>query len=472
MLGSINLSGTFDVRDRYGNPQPAPWMTLVVWDEDGVGDDDIKAEVVLGPDGSFSIDSMRNRDGDDNDPDQRLDLYFQFKTQGPDILVSDTGRDVHKWRTDTYHNIADGSHFFDFYLPSGSLNEPAAWIWLDTIWSWDYVHGEVGQAPGDVAIRWQDGRNTLLPCIDNSCFLPIYPINGVFISDAQIVSADIVRHEVGHHLMYRARGNDFWFDLNDLEDWIACVITGHSFFEATTPRCAHTEGWASFIAIATDGESTDSCYDFGLGPCSGINVDLEAANRNDGRNIGDDVEARSAATYLDLVDSANEGMDHAEYPFLWVWWSTATQEVPSEFWGYWYWHYWQYRHYPIQALYWNGIDYNALPIVAVPDMQFPVSSRAVNLCSFVSDHESTDDELDWVLGFTQGTQCNVLLQSYTLDVNPTGSGYCLIGIEVTDGIGIAADLFRIDFSGSPPPTPGPYGVFLPAIHSTNMASGC
>ncbi len=331
-------------------------MTLTVWDEDGVGDDDIKSEILLDANGSFSLNPLRNRDGDDNDPDGRLDLYFQFEVWGPDIKVSNSSGDVYKWRTATYQNIADGTHHFDFNLPSGSVNEPASWVWLDIIWSWDFIHNQIGTAPGDVDIKWGDGQNTLLPCISNSCFFPFFPISGVFISDLHLASADIVRHEVAHNLMYRARGDDFWFDIDDIPDWKACVLTGHSFFESTTPMCAHTEGWASYVAISTDGNVVDSCYDFGVGPCTGINVNLETPNRNDGRNTGDSVEARSAGTYLDLVDTTNESMDNTSYAFFDVWGSTSIQETALEFWGNWYWAQSDKRHYTIQALFWNSIE--------------------------------------------------------------------------------------------------------------------
>lgn len=189
------MSGSFTAHDRLANPNPVIYIRVQVWDEDA-GDDDLLAEGWTSFNGQFGPFVLDNTDSDEAGA---LDLYVKLVADGLVVDVSNKDDAFYAWRTATHNNIADGSYSWDAVVPAAGPNEEALWILKDLTdeWFWLLDNTSDGQ-PGQMIARWEKDEDSFFPCTDNSCFFPILPISAIFISDANVESADTVRHEGAH----------------------------------------------------------------------------------------------------------------------------------------------------------------------------------------------------------------------------------------------------------------------------------
>jgi hypothetical protein len=460
------------------NPNPVAYIKVQIWDEDA-GNDDLLAEGLTGNAGQFGPFILNNTDGDEAG---KLDVYIKFVADGLVVDVTNKNDALYAWRTTTNNDIADGSHAWNVSLPPiTGPNEEALWIFKDLTdeWFWLLDNTSSGQ-PAQMIARWERGENSFFPCTDNSCFFPILPISGIFISDANVDSADTVRHEGAHWQMWEERGRSMWFNLQtDLASWQACVLSGHNFYEQTTPLCAYTEGWPSFIAVAADGDDTDTCYDWGRNVCAASHVDVEAVNRtNEAPDwpIGDDVEGRVTTALYDMVDAPPDGLDNGvdgrdtvQYTFNMVWETSNTKESAWSFWDDWYDSQPNFRHYAVQALWWNGLNFNYSVENTTPaSINLKNEATVFDVCWYARDKESSLAELEWSLSKVGGSQCSHLTfnESEIIIDAGIGVGECIIGLSVNDGIHTAAGVTTLQFGPISPP--GPYRTFLPLIVSEGV----
>jgi hypothetical protein len=323
------------------------------------------------------------------------------------------------------------------------------WIFQDLRRAWDYVHTVTGDDPGSVAARWEAGINSLSWCDGDSCccpaeFNPCAGISGIFIADNHISSEDTVVHETGHQYMVNAMG--FWFGPpNTWDDFNACVIQGHDFFDVKTELCAWTEGWAYFLALAVH---DDPVFTRG----SGASRDLEQPTWGDGLAEGDMVEGRIAGALYDIFDNTNDGYDQVYFGFNSIW--EIFSALPEEDTFTDFWNSWQSsshnQHLAIQAIYQNTIVYNQAPTLQIPDrnlLQGFNYDKVIDLWAYSDDVESRDWELEWTLSNVSDWHCGVGLDSlgyvtaYPPDTNWLGS--CNVEIQISDGISTTTDIFTL-----------------------------
>jgi hypothetical protein len=459
------VRGDFHYNARDGQWSPARSTKVYLYDSDPGGTDDLLATTTTSADpnanGTFQFPAVTNWDADDSDPDpnnRRLDLYVVWETDNTDSptarrRVTTFGDWAYQWSSGTPRvNVPDGtSDFFNYTVPDGG-SQPAMWIFQDLLRAWEYVRNNSNPQtdPGSVTARWEFNRNDLSPCT-NSCFYAGPGGPYIFIAHHHRNSADTIIHEVGHHYMYNATGWWLWWD-------IGCY--NHDLFTQESVNCAWSEGWSDFFAVAGNG---DSCYDLGLGPCTGTadrdHYNLETHTRNDNPQQfpwGDTVEGRVAGALYDLVDPNNEApwWDSANFGFAPIW--NIVRVAPHETTFFEFWNSWKTsgnnKHHAVRAIYQNTIDYDTAPRFnpLLPDrtvLQNFVWNQAIDLWAHSEDDESADTELGWQILSVTDPRCGVSLDANRyVNIAPQQGwlGSCDVTISVSDSIKASTDTFRVN----------------------------
>jgi len=460
--GQVTMQGTLSYTDRDGNTVPARFTKVHLYDQDPGGIDDRLSTVETNTNGFFWFFARTNWDDDGTEPDpddRRLDLYFIIEANYDDSPTSRhrvTYFDDHTytWPTSVLTNISDGTINVVVPIPNNSPTLPAMWIFQDLRRAWEYVRNNTNPQtdPGSVTARWETGRNDLTPC-GGSCFYAGPGGPYIFIADNSVGSPDTVVHETGHHYMYNATGWWLWWD-------IGCY--DHGLFSQEDVNCAWSEGWADFLPLAVNSmlNPNDTCYDFGVGPCTGIpdqgHYNLETHNRNDNPSQfpwGDTVEGRVAGALYDLWDSTNEPIyDIATFGFDPI--ADLVFQAPHEDTVHKFWDSWkasgQNKHQAVQAIYQNTIDYDTAPRfdpplpdrVALQNLTMP---HVIDLWDYATDDESTDAELGWQIISVTDPRCRVSLDSHFVNLAPQPGwlGSCDVTLSVSDGIKANTDTFRV-----------------------------
>jgi hypothetical protein len=229
--------------------------------------------------------------------------------------------------------------------------------------------------------------------------------------------------------------------------WYQFSCFDHEIYSQESTQCGWSEGWADFFAIAVNG---DACYDFDIGPCTGVvdvrYFDLENHTRNDpnaqGSWWGDGVEGRVAGALYDLMDSTNESpwFDTASWgfdPIVDVALVGSGKSNLNEFWnGY----LGTDKHDGIRSIYQNTIDYDQAPAFAsIPSQNilqnFPYT-HVLDLWDYSSDAESPDTSLTYQLISVSDARCGISLDSHWINANPQMSwtGSCYVTVSVNDTI--------------------------------------
>lgn len=448
--GEVSVRGSFAYTDRAGQSQPARYMKAYLYDADPGGTDDLLAETIVGSTGTFVFPTIRNWDVDggigQTSTTGRLDLYVVW---GTDYVDSTTARrrvtrfndQVYQWNSGVAQvDIPDGEANFNYFVPVNDLQRGAMLIFQDLRRGWEYIQNNTGTDPGSSTARWEFGQATLFPC-NSGCFWPFPSVNGIFIPNGGEQSADVVVHELGHQYMYNASG---WWGVD-----VSCF--NHNIFSRTSWLCAWSEGWSDFFALAIN--SSDTCFDFGIGPCGAGGAqfeNLETPTWRDGKPEGDGVEGRVAGALYDLFDTVSDGTDHAGFGFSPIWTIVGDNTSEDRFGMFWLmWRTLGYNgHYGVQSVYQNTIDYDEPPSIRLPDVTVfkdMVIDHVLDLWNYSSNSESADVDLTWsIVGMSNGS-CGVAVQGHYIATAPLAGflGNCDITIRVSDGLKTSDDQFNV-----------------------------
>ncbi len=450
--GEVIAQGSLHFYDRINTYGPAVATQVYLYDDDGAAgfdnSDDRLDATRTDAQGVFTFTPQVNWDADAAPSGERaLDLYVVWETDDPisGQRTTDFADWSYQFRSETITDTPAGSLAFAYYIPNNARWEPAMWIFQDMIRGWTYVHSAAGENAGEAVVRWEDGATALSPC-DGSCFCPGAAVKGIFIDDQGAGSPDIVVHELGHHFMYNAVGA--WWQA-DPESMSAC--TNHGLRDSINPMCAWTEGWASFFALAVNG---DACFDWESPPCQGLTVNLELPTWGSQQwNDGDEVEGRVAGALYDLLDSREDGQDRAAVGFGPIW--AIADETEAENGLASFWDRWKAgpedAHLPVQALYQNTINYNTPPLLLLPDrkvLEGRANPRAIDLSAYTADSESDAGELAWEIVTVSDWHCDLVgidSQKY-VNLNIPYRGWynaCDITVRATDGLQSTEDTFAV-----------------------------
>jgi len=451
-LDEIVAQGSLHFYDRVNRYSPAVAVRVYLYDDDGAagpdGSDDRLETTRTDAQGIFTFTSRLNWDADGGSSGKRaLDLYVVWETADPVSEQRTTDFDdwSYQFRSETVADAPAGALAFDYYIPNNAQWEPAMWIFQDMIRGWTYVQAAAGGSAGEAAARWEAGATKLSPC-DGPCFSPGASVKGIFLDDQGAGSPDIVVHELGHHFLYNAVGS--WWQVDPVS-MAAC--TDHGLREAINPMCAWIEGWASFFALAVNG---DACFDWESPPCQGLTANLELPTwEMEEWNDGDAVEGRVAGALYDLLDDREDGLDRAAVGFDAIWaiaGDAALETGLAEFWE-------QWKagpedaHLPVQALYQNTINYNTSPLMQLPDCKVIARlahPHAIDLGTCTTDDESDPSQLEWYIVAVNDWHCSqvgINDQQYVSIYVPDLGWYntCEVTIRATDGLHSTEDTIKI-----------------------------
>ena len=265
----------------------------------------------------------------------------------------------------------------------------------------------------------------------------------IFIAQDNVISADAIVHEAGHHYLWNATGWWWW----DPPCW------DHAPFSQEDDTCAWSEGWADFLPLAVNG---DACYDYDEGPCTGNpderHFNLETHGRGDQFPEGDVVEGRVAGALYDQFDSANEGFDSATFGFVPITDIAFHGESEDRFSMFW--ESWkaseQKKHKAVRAIYQNTIDYDGAPLFYLPLPDVTVLQgisypHIIDLWAFTGDDESTDLELSYQITGVSAWHCEASLDGRWVNVIPQPGwlGQCIVTLRVSDSFKTAEDVFQV-----------------------------
>ncbi len=484
MPGTVTVSGTVAYTDRNGAAgRPAGYINVQVWDQEADGSWHWLEEKSADNNGHFQFDPRENWDDDPGDPDHRLDLYLQFETiynrnQANEQKVTKVDDSTYIWPIDplggsyTRWNVNNGNFSVSKALPSRpDERAKAIWLFEDLMRAYWTVPGD----PQSGHIHWEAGRTcidvkfgvTITTVCDSAFFLPLLEPYGIFIPDLPETanSQDTVVHEIAHQ--YMSNTNGFWYPFDGgYDDYQACVLNEHHYFDNTTDICAYTEGWADFVAVAVNQslDVNDVCFDWVSNHCAGNSQNIETPARGDGNNEGDTVEGRVAGSLWDLYDPVNEDYDHSSVGWSSIW-GGQRATGPFTFRGFW--DTWANmsqtngvynKHNAVQSIYQNSIDYDNSPVFSPPLPDITVLAgipreNAINLCNFVTDAESKCQELRFEIAMG----CGPTIHNQHIDVPAMNVGGCDILVGADDGLKMTFDLFHLTIA----PVRG--RVFLPII---------
>jgi len=467
--GQVTVQGTLSYSDRNGNSASGRFTKVYLYDQDPGGTDDLLATTTTDANGFFQFPARMNWDDDDSNSDpnnRRLDLYVVFEADYNDSVtsrrrVTNTGGQTYTWPTSVLNNISDGTNNVNVPIQNGSPALGAMWIFQDLRRVWETIYNNTNPHidPGSVTAKWKEGIN----CYNLICSSFFWGGAGgpfVFIRQDDLISADMVVHETGHHLMYNATGYWTWWDMSCYE---------HYLFEPEDVNCAWTEGWGDFLALAVN--NTDACFDWKIGPCGAGQQsfeNIETPTWGDNRPQGDTVEGRVAGALYDLWDNTNEpAYDSATFglaPIAKIVLQGPSEERFLDFWDGWK-ASGQNKYHAVRAIYQNTIDYDTAPRFdpPLPDrtvLQNFAWIHAIDLWGFSTDEESSDWELGWQIVYTSDWHCGVSIdaQGY-IDIHPQPGwlGSCDVTVRVSDTLKTADDIFRVNVA----PVRG--RVYLPIV---------
>ncbi len=219
----------------------------------------------------------------------RVEVWCQtdyVREGGTDMVVThDENAIPYRASTDLQSGIPDGTFFFGDWIV-GFDNEDLKAFWaFDTeqaTYRYFYlIRGDGTEYPGTIAATWHPGST------DGNYFRP--PV--IHLTDTAPWATDIVAHESGHSVMYRAYKN--WLPDND------CPAPRQVNLNSAI-HCAWFEGWADFTALAVNGDPV-------LAGDSGDALNLETPTwYTPDWDTGMRVEGHVAGALWDILDAANE----------------------------------------------------------------------------------------------------------------------------------------------------------------------
>lgn len=439
----VTVNGNFTYADRFGTLKNAKGIKVQLWDWDADGNHDLLAETFVGSDGTFGFPTLANWDIDDFDPtlsNRRLDLFVIALSENDQINVTNLSGGVYKWYSLNHYNVDTSDLEISMHLPYDDRYtfEPM-WFFQDTMRTREFFLNFTYPPtdPGYLAVQWERYQNSQYG-LNSSFFWALDPVH-VFIQHDSSLSSDTVVHELGHHIMWNHTGQWFYYQ---------CGL-GHRIFSQELPSCAWSEGWADFLALATDGDDEDDCFDFDKGPCTGLvdtrHFDLENHTRLDDQGVfpwGDGVEGRVAGALLDLMDPTNEDpwFDTALWEFDLIADTTLERDGQGNFEAFWNSSMGADKHNGVRSIFQNTIDYDSPPVFSIiPDQSilqnFP-HAHVLDLWQYTYDAESPDQFLTYDIDDVSDPRCGISLDSHWVSASPEPywTGSCLVSVRVSDSI--------------------------------------
>lgn len=434
------------------------------WDEDQFSADDFLGDIVVLPDGTWSIDFDNNSDG--GAEPGTADVYITFRTNNSEVQIHRADDTVYSTSTAVlFPNITGGSHNAggwraDWGVNGVSDHNERAFELIDGLTrAWSAGIG-FGHNAHKTFCEWYLGST------DGSYYRRAE--DRIYYEDSDVSSIDVLMHEYGH---------SFHDSFNGEGDWPPGAGGPHSFTGHYTDGLALTEGYGTYFSCAAQGD--DRWYD-SYDPANLIHFDCDANWDGNGDPNGNsdnlsndpwwgyDTESAVLSMLLDIDDTRNSPTD----PYDWS--SFGANEIHDIFYN----HFVDGHHlYSIRDFYAGWYDRNQ-PYrpkmngqMMVHGMKQGIDRPALGLSVGLDLYAGT-----WYFGgygrgsFTvmnYGSQAYALNQLYVWVTNPAGqtcfNGYGGDGNNAAIPTGTTRAIFKsADQTGmntAPGSTTAPYGVY-------------
>lgn len=299
LAGKAYIDGTVLFLDHKGSYKACRYCTVEVrdWDNGGLADDRL-ATLTTDYDGWFGVElsNANEEDGTKND------VYFRIVTDSKvGSVVDDQGRAYSYDTGIRRQDIWDGTHNLGrVELWTTSWDAGGFFIHRSIATGWNTMKSYVNDDIGPVGVVYPA---EYLSYGDHDRDTAHYHAGGQIHLGSDALSADVHAHEQGHYIMYWAYGNDW-------PSGSACPKP-RLLEQETNVHCAWREGWATYMALVTWGNSKYRFND---------NSWIDIESRDPYSIDGTDAELRVAGTLWDLTDSVAETYDNVDYQF-WTLWS-------------------------------------------------------------------------------------------------------------------------------------------------------
>lgn len=422
--GRVTVSGRFYYFDARGQLTPGKYVTVYLFDQDDLSDDDYLGVTITDKNGYWQIRDISNYDGFQG----TLDIYTVFTTSTDKRRVENYDDQAYEWKSNVTKDVPDGNvDLGRFEVRKGNQHEGALWIFQVLRDGWAYVSRY--NDPGKCTVEWEYLRDVGAEYVLGE---------DIHLRSSDRSFPDVILHEVAHNYMWNIYGE--WFPNTHCP-------SPHYLGQASHVNCAWTEGWASFFPLAVYDDGTANAAIFNLG-YSQVNMESPDA----AWDRGDEVEGRVTAALWDIYDKFDDGADQHGYGFDEIWDVIYNQNDNrfSEFWSA-----WKTRghakHHAVASIYQNTIDYNTKPLwVSLPDQTLEENSSAlkvIDLWNYVWDNESTDLQLSFSIVGNTNPNCGVRIAADRyIDIIPGKNwyGHSDVTIQVSDLAETATDEFRIN----------------------------
>lgn len=282
-----------------GPVQGVPRLRLRAYDRDAEGGDDLLARGETDDQGDYEL----CFDGGDGDESGGQDVYVTGLSYNDYWSVVDPeNRGLYTFRTPVVPDVERGDReIVDYLATPGSTDEGVFRIFTAVHATWKAYTGWAGNPGGcwvagdspcrSIPIKWAPDFTVPYPfhrrCVNRPCSEPDH----IVLSASNQLEKMTVAHEIGHFIMNYAYDDAY-------PPTPSC--DGYRYMnQATSEGCAWAEGWATWLAVQTYGDTHRR-----WGPLD-PSVDLENATWDTpewGGMTGPDIEGRVAAALLDIAD--------------------------------------------------------------------------------------------------------------------------------------------------------------------------
>jgi hypothetical protein len=281
----ITVRGRLTYLDFEGTWRPLVNASVNLYDDDTFGDEHLGTTTTnWNGEWSFSVNN------DDGWLQNGRDIYYRFHLGNTRWDVHDSGGSQYVWQSAVHNDLSDGA-VVDYGNETGSTDPTAMQVFGIINLGWNHITSVGGQDPGYIEVRHPTSSS--------------FHSGGVVnIAGSDNDGPDVILHEYGHGLMYRAFGN-------------TGISPGgpHGFGDDLQDSgLAYSEGWATgfMLSLCPDGE-----YNWHEGTNEGSGEWPACTSQNDfGREIerfsdggnreGERNEGRVAAVINDFRDFPND----------------------------------------------------------------------------------------------------------------------------------------------------------------------
>ncbi|MBO4272407.1 hypothetical protein [Microbispora triticiradicis] len=282
-----------------GPVEGVPRLRLQAFDRDADGHDDVLARGETDDQGGYELCFV----GADDDESGGQDVYVTGLSFNDYWSVEDPeNRSLYTFRTPVVPDVEQGDReIVDYLAAPGSTEEGVFRIFTAAHATWKAYTGWAGNPGGcwvaggspcrSIPIKWAPDVVVPYPvyrhCVNRPCSEPDH----IILSAPNQFEKMTVAHEIGHFIMNYAYDDAY-------PPTPSC--DGYRYMnQATSEGCAWAEGWATWVAVQTYGDTHRR-----WGPLD-PSADLENATWDTpewGGMTGPDIEGRVAGALLDIAD--------------------------------------------------------------------------------------------------------------------------------------------------------------------------